>query len=85
MKAATTAFTFKTLLRHYASRGLLRDCTTSPINRICGTTTDLPVGEDLAVHLAAAHEDLSGEDCDAGEDAPNVHAGHAPPLLQRNY
>ena len=47
--------------------------------------TDLPVGEDLAVHLAAAHEDLSGEDGDAGEDAPNVHAGHAPPLLQRNY
>ena len=70
LKAATTAFTFKTLLRHYAkqaltprslnvklgprriyhkgraairhyanpparpSKGLLRDCTTSPINRL---------------------------------------------------
>ena len=50
LKAPTSAFTFKTLLRHYAnqptcpasrrfqpgegpSRGLLSDCTTSPINR----------------------------------------------------
>ena len=50
MKAATTAFTFKTLLRHYAkwaltpSRGLLRDCTTG-----CGTdgalhSTNLELG-----------------------------------------
>ena len=49
------------------------------------TDTYLSIGEDLAVHLAPAHEDLAGEDRDAGEDAANVHAGHAPPLLGRNY
>ena len=57
--------------------------TVSPV--LDDKATDLPVGKDLAVHLAAAHEDLTGKDGDTGEDAANVHAGHAPPLLQRNY
>ena len=56
MKAATTAFTFKTLLRHYAkraltpSRGLLRDCTTSPINRF------VALDNILIFHVSSPHD-----------------------------
>ena len=66
-------------------KGLLRALLDTALELEYSTATDLSIGEDLAVHLTPAHEDLAGEDCDAGEDAANVHAGHTPPLLGMNY
>ena len=80
LKAATTAFTFKTLLRHYAKRaltprslprrGLLCDCATSPMDRFAALVRSHTWSDGACCEVTAAGIDWSCGQClILGDDA----------------